>query len=76
MAPVTNDRHYRQVLTTAMAYRQREIQDLVFNSNPVSAILRERGMFKSFTGPEIRVPLTIDKLEGQWFTGSMAPLAA
>lgn len=63
------DRNYQQVLTAALAFRQREIQDLVFNSNPVSAILRERGMFKSFTGPEIRVPLTIDKLEGQWFTG-------
>lgn len=66
---VTTDRHYRQVLTAALAYRQSSIQDLVFNSNPVSAILRQRGMFKPFTGPEIRVPLTIDKLEGQWFTG-------
>lgn len=65
---VTTDRHYRQTLTAALAYRQTEIQDLVFNSNPVSKILREKGMFKPFTGPEIRVPLTIDKLEGQWFT--------
>lgn len=69
MAPLNTDRNYRQTLTAALAYRQREIQDLVFNSNPVSAILRERGMFKPFTGPEIRVPLTIDKLDGQWFTG-------
>ena len=67
--PVTNDRHYRQVLTTALAFRQTEIQDLVFSSNPVSMILRQAGMFKSFTGPEIRVPLTIDKLDGQWFSG-------
>lgn len=67
MAPVTTDRHYRQTLTAALAYRQSAIQDLVFNSNPVSAILRQKGMFKPFTGPEIRVPLTIDKLEGQWF---------
>lgn len=66
---VTTDRHYRQTLTAALAYRQTGIQDLVFNSNPVSAILRQRGMFKTFTGPEIRVPLTIDKLDGQWFTG-------
>ena len=65
--PVTTDRQYRQVLTTALAFRQTEIQDLVFNSNPVSMILKDRGMFKSFTGPEIRVPLTIDKLDGQWF---------
>lgn len=66
---VTTDRHLRQTLTAAMAYRTREIQDLVFNSDPVTRILRERGLFKPFTGPEIRVPLTIDKLEGQWFTG-------
>ena len=66
---VTTDRQYRQTLTAAIAYRQKEIQDLVFNSNPVSAILREKGLFKPFTGPEIRVPLTIDKLDGQWFTG-------
>lgn len=67
--PLNPNLQYRQQLTAAMAYRQREIQDLVFNSNPVSLILREKGMFKPFTGPEIRVPLTIDKLDGQWFTG-------
>lgn len=67
--PIIADRNYQQVLTAALAFRQKEIQDLVFASTPVSAILRERGMFKSFTGPEIRVPLTIDRLEGQWFTG-------
>jgi hypothetical protein len=67
--PVTTDRHYRQTLTAALAYRQEGIQDLVFNSNPVSAILRQKGMFKTFTGPEIRVHLTIDKLEPFWFTG-------
>lgn len=67
--PVTTDRNYRQTLTAALAYRQQAIQDLVFNSNPVSALLKENGMFKPFTGPEIRVPLTIDKLDGQWFAG-------
>lgn len=66
---VTTDRNYRQLLSTAMAYRTREIQDLVFNSNPVSAILREKGLYREYTGPEIRVSLEIDKLDGQWFTG-------
>lgn len=69
MAAVVTDRNYRQLLSTAMAYRTREIQDLVFNSNPVSGLLRERGAFKEYTGPEIRVSLQIDKLSGQWFTG-------
>lgn len=67
--PITNDRNYRQLLSTSLAYRTREIQDLVFNSNPVSALLRRRGAFKTYTGPEIRVSLQIDKLGGQWFTG-------
>lgn len=69
MPAVVTDRNYRQVLTTAMAYRTREIQDLVFNSNPVSALLKQRGKFKTYSGPEIRVTLQIDKLGGQWFTG-------
>lgn len=66
---VTTDRAYRQLLSTSLAYRTREIQDLVFNSNPVSAILREKGMYREYTGPEIRVSLEIDSLEGQWFSG-------
>lgn len=69
MATVTNDRNYRQILSTSMAYRTKDIQDLVFNSNPVTAILREKGLFKEYTGAEIRVSLGVDKLEGQWFTG-------
>ena len=68
MAVVT-DRAYRQLLSTSLAYRTKEIQDLVFNSNPVSAILKEKGMYREYTGPEIRVSLEIDKLEGQWFSG-------
>lgn len=69
MPAVTTDRNYRQLLSTSLAYRTKEIQDLVFNSNPVSALLRERGKFKTYSGPEIRVSLQIDKLGGQWFTG-------
>lgn len=66
---VTTDRQYRQVLSASLAYRQSGIQDLVFNSNPVSAVLRDKDMFKTYTGPEIRVTLQIDKMTGQWYTG-------
>jgi hypothetical protein len=69
MAFVTSDRQYRQVLSTSLAYRSPDIQDLVFNSDPVSALLKRRGKFKTYSGPEIRVSLQIDKLGGQWFTG-------
>lgn len=66
---VTTDRQYQQILTTSLAQRSKEIQDLVFNSNPLTAILRENGAYRPYYGPEIRVPLMIDKLDGQWFTG-------
>lgn len=69
MAAVTSNRWLRQVLTTSLEERSKEIQDLVFSSNPVLAILRENDRFKEYSGPDIRVPLTIDKLDGQWFTG-------
>ncbi|MDN7356329.1 phage major capsid protein [Acetobacter senegalensis] len=68
MAIVSNVR-LRQVLTTAMEDRSRAIQDLVFNSNPVLRILRENDRFKEYEGADIRVPLMIDKMDGQWFTG-------
>lgn len=67
--PINDDINYRQVLSTSMAYRLPGIQDLVFNSNPVSAELKKRGRFKKFDGPEIRVSLMIDKFSGQWIAG-------
>lgn len=69
MAAVTSNRWLRQVLTTSLEDRSKDIQDLVFSSNPVLAILRENDRFKTYEGADIRVPLTIDKLDGQWFTG-------
>lgn len=66
---VTTDRQYRQLLATSLADRQKEIQDLVFNSHPVYAMLRDNDRIKPYYGPEIRVHLGIDKLEAQWFTG-------
>jgi hypothetical protein len=68
--PITTNRELRQVLTTSMYSRRREVQDLVYNSTPITAILRENGAIRSYDGgPEIRVPLMIDKLDAQWFTG-------
>lgn len=66
---ITSNVRLRQVLTTAMEDRSKDIQDLVFNSNPVLRILRENNRFKPYEGADIRVPLTIDTLDAQWFTG-------
>lgn len=67
--PIVTDRELRQTLTASMAQRSPAIQDLVYNSTPLMAALRERGRVKTASGPEIRIPLMIDKLDAQWFTG-------
>jgi hypothetical protein len=68
---VVDDRHYRQLLTVAVAKRQSKIQDLVYNSTPLMRILREGGRIqtKRAGGPELRIPVEFDKLQAQWFTG-------
>ena len=66
---VTTDRELRQVLTMSLAQRQKEIQDLVHSSNPLLAVLREKGQIRPYYGAEIRVPLEIDTLKAQWFSG-------
>lgn len=70
MPRVTDDRQYGQILTASIANYSETLQDLVFNSTPLWAILRENGLIRAYDGgPEIRVPLEIDKLDSQWFTG-------
>jgi hypothetical protein len=66
---VTTDRQYRQLLSTAMAYRKQGLEDLVSNSDPVWNTIRENGNYRSYSGPEIRVHLLINKQDAQWFTG-------
>ena len=75
---ITSDRQYRQLLTAAVAKRSRDIQDIVYSATPLTRILRDQGRIqpKRAGGPELRVPVEFDKLTAQWFTGSMAPLAA
>ena len=67
--PVTTDRQYRQLLSASMAMRKEGITELVYNNDPVLAVIRERGNVRSFYGPEIRHHLQINKQTGQWFTG-------
>lgn len=70
MAPIVTDRNLRQSLTISMFSRSKEVQDLVWKSHPLTAALRERGAIRAYDGgPEIRVPLLIDQLGSQWFTG-------
>jgi hypothetical protein len=53
---VTTDRHYRQVLSTALALRAPGIEDLVSNSNPVYAAIKRKNLMKSYSGPKSARP--------------------
>lgn len=65
------DRNYGQLLTAATARRSKAIQDIVYNSTPLTRILRDQGRIKTKRagGPELRIPVEFDKLQAQWFTG-------
>lgn len=69
--PIVEDRHYRQLLTVAVAKRQKEIQNIVYNAMPLTKILRDQGRIrvKRAGGPELRIPIQYDQLSAQWFTG-------
>lgn len=69
--PIVDDRHYRQLLTVAVAKRSKQIQDIVYNATPLTRILRDQGRIqvKRAGGPELRIPVEFDKLQAQWFTG-------
>lgn len=68
---IVDDRHYRQLLTVAVAKRSKQIQDIVYNATPLTRILRDQGRIKvkRAGGPELRIPIQFDKLQAQWFTG-------
>lgn len=67
--PVVTDRQYRQILSTALAERSSGIEDLVSDANPLYNILKRKGRMRSFSGPEIRQTLQIDKQNAQWYRG-------
>ena len=67
--PVTANRQYQQILTASRAAVSNEIQDLVSNSIALLNILKRKGAIRSFSGPEIRVPIQIGKQNSQWAGG-------
>lgn len=66
---VTTDRQYRQLLSASWAMRKPGITELVYNNNVITSVIRDRGNVRSFTGPEIRHHLQINRQTGQWFAG-------
>lgn len=69
--PINNRIDMGQTLTASVARRSKQVQDIVYNSTPLTSILRDRGRIKvkRAGGPELRIPVEFDKLTAQWFTG-------
>ena len=67
---------YQQVLSMALEDRAAGYQDLVSNSNALLNVMKRKGLWKEYSGSRIRETLQISKPDGQWYSGSMAPLAA
>jgi len=61
--------HYQQILSMALESRSPSYQDLVSNNNALLAILREKGLWQTYSGPRIRQTLQIAKQVAQWYNG-------
>jgi hypothetical protein len=61
--------HYQQVLSMALEDRSSGYQDLVSDSNPLLAKMKQKGLWKEYSGPRIRETLQIAKPDGQWYAG-------
>lgn len=60
----------QEILSLALEDRSRGYQDLVSNSNPLLALMREKGKFKTYSGPRIRERLLYNKTGSMvWYNG-------
>ena len=67
--PINPVVHYQQVLSMALEERSRGYQDLVSDNNALLAVLRRKGLWRTYSGPRIRETLQIDKQDAQWYSG-------
>src|SRR5215467_2415338 len=69
MPNITSDVHYQQVLSMALEDRSSSYEDLVSNNNAMLAVMRRKGLWKTYSGPRIRQTLQIAKSDAQWYAG-------
>lgn len=69
MPNVTANVHYQQILSMALEERSSSYQDLVSNNNALLAIMRDKGLWNTYSGPRIRQTLQIGKQNAQWYSG-------
>lgn len=69
MANITSDVHYQQVLSMALEDRSSSYEDLVSNNNALLAVMRRKGLWRTYSGPRIRQTLQVSKADAQWYSG-------
>ena len=69
VADLQSDVHYAQVLSMALEDRSSSYEDLVSNNNALLAVLRRKGLWRTYSGPRIRQTLQINKQDAQWYSG-------
>lgn len=60
---------YQQILSMALEDRSSGYQDLVSNNNALLAVMRRKGLWKTYSGPRIRETLQVTKQVAQWYSG-------
>lgn len=69
MPNVTSVAAYQQILSMAVEDRSSSYQDLVSNNNALLAVLRKKGLWRTYSGPKIRETLQVGKQVVQWYSG-------
>ncbi len=69
MPNVTTAAAYQQVLSMALEDRSSGYQDLVSNNNALLAVMKRKGLWKTYSGPKVRETLQIGKQSVQWYSG-------
>ena len=69
MPNITSAAAYQQVLSLALEDRSSGYQDLVSNNNALLAVLKKKGLWKTYSGPKIRETLQVGKQVVQWYSG-------
>ena len=69
MPNVTTEVAYQQVLSMALEDRSADYEDLVSNNNALLALMRKKGLWRTYSGPRIRQTLQIGKADAQWYSG-------
>jgi hypothetical protein len=69
MPNVTTAAAYQQILSMALEERSSGYQDLVSNNNALLSVLKRKGAWQTYSGPQIRQTLQIGKQSAQWYSG-------